>query len=290
MPKSSFSKIKCLSLIATLFFINQSSYSAVTFKKEINIAADIDYSYNFDADSKNFQEAPQYLVESGVNGYQAFVNIHGDAELNTSSTFDPKKRTLSWWVPLEQAMKVFDTVNSAHELLALPETWSGNAHRNNLSIIYVPGGKVRMKYKIGLAEPQGTVGDDYYKGGSGLQMRMAKIPAGVKIAEYNLFPAAVETDAAKLKATKKPIEWKAIISMESERLKKITGMPPAELTKMLMAINPNIGHPMDPLVVADFACSPTEITPIDSKGMKDTKKEVTEAATNLKNKVPACTK
>ena len=136
----------------------------------------IDYSYNYGADERNFSESTIIPVNAKpTRDWLVLVNAHGPADLNLESRFVPGTRTLSWAVPLKNAVNSLTNLSSPHDRLALLKAWSGNKYRKYITFIFVPAG-TSMSFKIGQAKEQ--TGGGEHREGQGIQMRLKDLPQG----------------------------------------------------------------------------------------------------------------
>lgn len=156
-------------------------------QKWVIMPNEVNYSYNFDADSRNFY--PGHMVyKLKTNSWLVLVNVHGPAELNLSSSYQPGMRTLSWAIPYQLALGL-ESINRPHDDLALPTEWSGERLRKYVSFMIIPPGK-QIIVKAGFATPQtgklleGRLTEE--RPGGGLQFRMKNIPEGTIVLRQNI--------------------------------------------------------------------------------------------------------
>lgn len=158
-------------------------------KKPFIIKEQISYSYNYDADDKNF--LPGLLSEKGktIRDYTVFINIHNGSLLNLSSKYVRGTRTLSWATPYEAALRqAMSAIKHPHEQSALLTAWTNKQLRTYISFVIIPKG-TEMEFKIGYASPQRSSEEGYaqeFREGGGMQLRLKYLPAGTIVLTESL--------------------------------------------------------------------------------------------------------
>ena len=169
----------------------------------------IDYSFNFDHDKINFEDGFQQTKVT-VKNWLVLVNFHDDKPLNTSTTYVPRKRTLSWAVPYAIASQIYQ-LERVHSGLALPMDWStkqkvktnsrrsltgpnkpiagSTRPRSKVTFIFIPPSQLEFigGYATGkIADKHGNPYRDPRYGG-GVQLRLKGLPAGTVAVTLSLY-------------------------------------------------------------------------------------------------------
>ena len=143
----------------------------------------IDYSYGYEEDKTNFVEG--LIDEEGeTKDFLVLVNMHTDMPLNTTNEYNPKKRTLKWGLPYENAYYNLFRTQDAHKNSALLREWTSGGFREKVSFVIIPPEK-KIAFAIGYAKEQS--GQKYGKEeGYGMQMRLKNLPEGTIVITTNL--------------------------------------------------------------------------------------------------------
>jgi hypothetical protein len=149
--------------------------------KPVILKEEISYTYNFDADNINFLPGLVHKKGKTKRDFTVFVNIHSDSPLNTSSTYKPGTRTLSWGTPYESALRqAMSALKHSHDQSALLTSWTGRKLRTYVSFIIIPKG-AEVEFNIGYAAPQKLIHADLLREsrpGGGTQVRFKSLPKG----------------------------------------------------------------------------------------------------------------
>lgn len=143
---------------------------------------DISYSFNFDADDRNFFEHP-FHFRGILKEWLVLVNFHGNGEVNLFRNYDPirdkGKRSLAWATPYPWAEQNVKTLGDIHNHLALLTQWTNKKVRKKVSFILIPRGTY-VNFKIGYASHQkGEIEESFFcedRSGFGLQIRLYHLP------------------------------------------------------------------------------------------------------------------
>lgn len=147
----------------------------------LEIKDSIPYTYNFDADDKNFESGTVHFFKGKTKrDYTVLVNVHDGSPLNISAEYKKGFRTLSWGTPFEAALRqAMSAVHHAHDQSALLTSWTGKKFRTYVSFVIIPKDTL-MEFKIGYASPQISNNPNMLaesRPGGGMQMRLKYLPA-----------------------------------------------------------------------------------------------------------------
>lgn len=238
-------------------------------KGPIKIAKAIDYSYNFDSDSKNYLPKDQTTVSGLTKKWLIFFNAHSNQELNLTSGYVPNTRTISWGTPVSIASKMFRTIGDVHKFSALLTEWT-SGYRGYVTLIFIPP-KTNLTYKRGYAAPQrGRSSAD--EAGGGYQARFLAIPAGTIVVTYKIH----HTELSAKPESNLSIPWGAMIRDAKARVAKM-GISETVLDSEISA--PNNLNEMSRQDSSSFSCI-TKSKKVDLKGK--------ETETDKSVSIPSC--
>jgi hypothetical protein len=179
----------------SLISINACLFTTFTYGdnaiKVAKIHDEVKYSYNFDHDSVNFT-GTHYGYKAVTDKWLVLVNFHGEAELNTSNTYDPNKRTLQWGAPYSYAAKHIHDFTAIHEKLALLKAWSQGKAREFVTFVLVPP-RSEIFFKFGIAGTQIDQTTQERQEGGGKQLRLLNVPIGTICISLKINPTAAGT-------------------------------------------------------------------------------------------------